>query len=72
MDAILVPGGFGERGIEGKIQAVRFAREHGMPYLGICLGMQVAIVEFGAPRAGSHRRQQHRVQPRDPASGASR
>jgi CTP synthase len=47
MDAILVPGGFGERGIEGKIQAVRFAREHGVPYLGICLGMQVAIVEFG-------------------------
>jgi len=47
MDAILVPGGFGERGIEGKIQAVRFAREHGIPYLGICLGMQVAIVEYG-------------------------
>jgi CTP synthase len=47
MDAILVPGGFGERGIEGKIQAARYAREHGIPYLGICLGMQVAIVEFG-------------------------
>jgi CTP synthase len=47
MDAILVPGGFGERGIEGKIQAVRYARENGVPYLGICLGMQVAIVEFG-------------------------
>ena len=47
MDAILVPGGFGERGIEGKIQAARFAREHGIPYLGICLGMQVAIVEYG-------------------------
>jgi CTP synthase len=47
MDAILVPGGFGERGIEGKIQAVRFAREHGVPYLGICLGMQLAIIEFG-------------------------
>ncbi|HLK71075.1 MAG TPA: CTP synthase [Steroidobacteraceae bacterium] len=46
MDAILVPGGFGERGIEGKIQAVRFAREHGVPYLGICLGMQIAIIEF--------------------------
>jgi CTP synthase len=46
MDAILVPGGFGERGIEGKIQAVRYAREHGIPYLGICLGMQVAIVEY--------------------------
>ncbi|MDE2338727.1 MAG: CTP synthase [Gammaproteobacteria bacterium] len=47
MDAILVPGGFGERGIEGKILAARYAREHGVPYLGICLGMQVAIVEFG-------------------------
>ncbi len=47
MDAVLVPGGFGERGIEGKIQAVRFAREQGVPYLGICLGMQVAIIEFG-------------------------
>src|SRR4029077_2712793 len=47
VDAILVPGGFGERGIEGKIQAVRYAREQGVPYLGICLGMQVAIVEFG-------------------------
>ena len=46
MDAILVPGGFGERGIEGKIQAVRYARENGIPYLGICLGMQVAVIEF--------------------------
>jgi CTP synthase len=47
MDAILVPGGFGERGIEGKIAAVRYARENGIPYLGLCLGMQIAIVEFG-------------------------
>ncbi|MCP5159398.1 MAG: CTP synthase [Gammaproteobacteria bacterium] len=46
MDAILVPGGFGERGIEGKIAAVRFARERRIPYLGICLGMQVAVIEF--------------------------
>jgi CTP synthase len=46
MDAILVPGGFGERGVEGKIQAVRYAREHGVPYLGICLGMQMAVIEF--------------------------
>ncbi len=46
MDAVLVPGGFGERGIEGKIAAVRYAREHGVPYLGICLGMQVAVIEF--------------------------
>jgi CTP synthase len=47
MDAILVPGGFGERGIEGKIQAVRFARENRIPYLGLCLGMQIAIIEYG-------------------------
>ena len=46
VDAILVPGGFGERGIEGKIEAVRYAREHRIPYLGICLGMQVAVIEF--------------------------
>ena len=46
MDAILVPGGFGDRGIEGKIQAIRFARESGIPYLGICLGMQLAIIEY--------------------------
>jgi CTP synthase len=47
MDAVLVPGGFGERGVEGKIAAVRYARERGVPYLGICLGMQVAAIEFG-------------------------
>ena len=52
MDAILVPGGFGERGIEGKIQAARFAREQRVPYLGICLGMQVAIVEYGRHMLG--------------------
>jgi CTP synthase len=46
MDAILVPGGFGERGIEGKILAARFARENRIPYLGICLGMQVAVIEY--------------------------
>jgi len=45
-DALLVPGGFGDRGIEGMIQAVRWAREHGLPYFGICLGLQVAIIEF--------------------------
>ncbi len=47
MDAILVPGGFGERGIEGKIQAVQWARENRVPYLGICPGMQLAIIEYG-------------------------
>ncbi|TAM13047.1 MAG: CTP synthase [Nevskiaceae bacterium] len=46
MDAILVPGGFGERGIEGKIAAARYARENEIPYFGICLGMQVAVIEF--------------------------
>ena len=46
VDAILVPGGFGERGIEGKLLAVEFARTHKIPYLGICLGMQVAVIEF--------------------------
>jgi CTP synthase len=46
MDAILVPGGFGVRGVEGKIAAIRFARENNIPYLGICLGMQLATIEF--------------------------
>ena len=45
-DAILVPGGFGKRGVEGKIQAIRYARENRVPYFGICLGMQLAIIEF--------------------------
>ena len=45
-DAILVPGGFGERGLEGKLMAVRYARENGVPYLGICLGMQSVVIEF--------------------------
>lgn len=46
VDAILVPGGFGKRGVEGKIKAVRYARENKIPYLGICLGMQIAVVEY--------------------------
>ena len=58
VDGIVVPGGFGNRGIEGKILAVQYAREHRIPYLGICLGMQIAVVEFarhvlGLPGAGS-------------------
>ncbi len=57
-DAVLVPGGFGKRGIEGKILAAQYAREHRIPYLGICLGMQVATIEFarhvaGLPQANS-------------------
>ena len=51
-DAILVPGGFGERGVEGKIRAVRYARENKIPYLGICLGMQVAVIEYARDVAG--------------------
>ena len=46
LDAILIPGGFGKRGIDGKIRAVRYARENKVPYLGICLGMQVAVIEY--------------------------
>ena len=52
VDAVLVPGGFGDRGIEGKINAVRHARENGIPYLGICLGLQVAVIEFARSVAG--------------------
>jgi CTP synthase len=52
MDAILVPGGFGKRGVEGKINAIRYARENRIPYLGICLGMQLAVIEYARHRAG--------------------
>ena len=52
MNGILVPGGFGNRGVQGKIQAVRFARENRIPYLGICLGMQIAVVEFARDVVG--------------------
>ena len=51
-DAILVPGGFGGRGTEGKIAAVRYARENAVPYLGICLGMQIAVIEFARAKVG--------------------
>ena len=57
MDAILVPGGFGRRGTEGKIAAIRYARENKVPYLGICLGMQLAVIEYArnvAGLAGAH------------------
>ena len=52
LDAILVPGGFGQRGVEGKVEAVRYARENKVPYLGICLGMQVAVIEYARNVAG--------------------
>jgi CTP synthase len=58
VDGLLVPGGFGMRGVEGKIQAAHYAREHNLPYFGICLGMQIAVIEFarnvlGHPEANS-------------------
>lgn len=52
VDGILVPGGFGDRGIDGKIEAIRYARTHGLPFLGLCLGMQLAIVEFARDVVG--------------------
>ena len=52
VDGILVPGGFGDRGIEGKINAIQYAREHKIPYFGLCLGMQLAVVEIGRHLAG--------------------
>lgn len=52
LDGILVPGGFGERGVEGKIQAIKYARENKIPYLGICLGMQLAVIEYARHVAG--------------------
>ncbi|MDE2117747.1 MAG: CTP synthase [Betaproteobacteria bacterium] len=52
LDAVLVPGGFGKRGTEGKIAAIRYARENKVPYLGICLGMQLAVIEFARDVAG--------------------
>ena len=52
VDGILVPGGFGDRGIEGKIEAIRYAREHQIPFLGLCLGMQLAIFEYARHVAG--------------------
>jgi CTP synthase len=56
-DGLLVPGGFGERGIEGKVDAIRFARERGIPFFGICLGLQCAVIEFArniVGLAGAH------------------
>ena len=52
LDGVLVPGGFGDRGVEGMILAAQYAREHGTPYLGLCLGMQIAVIEFARNAAG--------------------
>ena len=62
---MLVPGGFGDRGIEGMILAARYAREHQVPYLGICLGMQMAVIEFARHVAGLGRRPQRRIHRHD-------
>ncbi len=65
-DAILVPGGFGKRGVEGKIATARFARERRIPYLGICLGMQVAVIEFARRVAGLEGAHSTEFQPETP------
>jgi len=65
-DAILVPGGFGSRGIEGKISTARYAREHKLPYLGICLGMQVATIEYARHVAGMARANSTEFDPTTP------
>ncbi len=71
VDAILVPGGFGERGFEGKIAAIRHAREQGVPYLGICLGLQTAVVEFARNVCGLKAANSTEMDPRtaDPVIG---
>ncbi|MFU8837859.1 MAG: CTP synthase, partial [Thiohalomonadaceae bacterium] len=66
MDAILVPGGFGERGVEGKIRTVQYARENGVPYLGICLGMQVAVIEYARNMAGLEQAHSTEFRPQAP------
>ena len=66
LDAILVPGGFGERGIEGKIAAAKYARENKVPYLGICLGMQVAIIEYARNVAGMENANSTEFDPESP------
>ena len=66
VDGILVPGGFGDRGIEGKIASTRFARENNVPYLGICLGMQVAVIEFARHVVGLKEANSSEINPTTP------
>jgi len=66
VDAILVPGGFGERGFEGKVNAIRYARENGIPYLGICYGMQAAVVEFARNVCGLAEAHSTEIDPSSP------
>lgn len=66
MDAILIPGGFGERGVEGKIATAQYARENKIPYLGICLGMQVAVIEYARHKAGMENANSSEFNPESP------
>ncbi|MGB1466771.1 MAG: CTP synthase [Alcanivorax nanhaiticus] len=66
LDAILVPGGFGDRGTEGKIAAIRYARENKVPYLGICLGMQLAVIEYARDVAGIKQAHSSELKPGTP------
>ncbi len=66
VDAVLIPGGFGDRGVEGKIKAIQFAREQGIPFLGICLGMQLALVEFARNVAGMTKAHSSEFDPETP------
>jgi CTP synthase len=66
LDAILVPGGFGDRGTEGKISAIRYARENKVPYLGICLGMQLAVIEYARHVAGIEKAHSSELRPDTP------
>ncbi|HEX7926449.1 MAG TPA: CTP synthase [bacterium] len=65
-DAILVPGGFGERGVEGMIEAARYAREKQVPYFGICLGLQVAVIEYARNKAGIEKANTAEITPENP------
>ena len=69
LDGIVIPGGFGERGIEGKIAAAGYAREHEIPCLGLCLGLQMMVIEFARNVLGLDGRQLHRVRPHHAAPG---
>jgi CTP synthase len=66
LDAILVPGGFGDRGIDGKIQAVKYARENGVPFLGICLGMHMAMIEYARHVCGLENAHSSEMEPATP------
>ncbi len=69
VSGILVPGGFGSRGIEGKLQAIRYARQNNIPYLGLCLGMQLMVVDFARENVGGCKRQFDRVRPAQQPAG---